>query len=157
MKIIGVIGGSVCSKEEYEIAYEVGKLIASEGHILLCGGGLGVMEAASKGAFESGGLTVGIMPGSNREESPPNPYIKIPIFTGMSDGRNSINVKSSDVVIAIGGGPGTLSEIALALKNAKPVILLNSLKVEKILEDKNLFIAKDILNLLKILKNLFYI
>lgn len=157
MKIIGVMGGSVCSKEEYEIAYEVGKLIASEGHILLCGGGSGVMEAASKGAFESGGLTVGIMPGSNREESPPNSYIKIPIFTGMSDGRNSINVKSSDLIIAIGGGPGTLSEIGLALKNKKPVILLNSLEVEKILKDKNLFIAKDILNLLKILKNLFYI
>lgn len=154
MKIVGVMGGSVCSKEEYEIAYEVGKLIALEGYILLCGGGFGVMEAVSKGAFESGGLTVGIMPGSNREESPPNPYIKIPIFTGMSDGRNSINVKSSDVVIAIGGGPGTLSEIALALKNKKPVILINSLMVEKILKDKNLFIAKDIPHFLEILKNL---
>lgn len=151
MKIIGVMGGSKCSKEEYEAAYEVGKLIAEKGYILLCGGGTGVMEAASKGAYEKGGITIGIMPGSGKEESPPNPYIKIPIFTGMSDGRNSINVKSSDLIIAIGGGTGTLSEIALALKNNKKVILFKSLNVEQILNDKNLQILKDIKEIYNIL------
>lgn len=160
MKIIGVMGGSMCTEEEYGIAYEVGKIIAKNGYILLCGGGSGVMEAASKGAYENGGLTVGIMPGSNSKESMPNPYIKIPIYTGMSDGRNSINVKSSDIVIAIGGGPGTLSEIALALKNNKPVILLKSLEVDLIKKYKNLFKAKNLNEFLKIFelleKKLFY-
>ncbi len=143
-KIIGVMGGSSCTKEEYEIAYGVGKIIGEKGYILLCGGGRGVMEAVSKGAFEFGGITIGIMPGSNYFESPPNPYIKIPIFTGMSDGRNSINVKSSNIVVAIGGGWGTLSEIALALKNEKKVIIFKSWKIEKLKEDKNIYFVKDL-------------
>jgi len=84
------------------------------------------MTAVAKGAKSRGGLTVGIMPGSDGDESPPNPYIDIPIFTGMSDGRNSINAKSSDIVIAIAGGAGTLSEIGLALKNRKKVISVGS-------------------------------
>ena len=144
MKIIGIMGGSLCSDEEWKIAYKIGKEIAKEGYILLCGGGSGIMEAAAKGAYEEGGITIGILPGSNKEESPPNPYIKIPIFTGMSDGRNSINVKTSDIVVAIGGGPGTLSEIALALKNKKPVILLESLEVDKIIENPNLYKASSV-------------
>ncbi len=143
-KIIGVMGGSSCTKEEYEIAYGVGRVIGERGYILLCGGGRGVMEGVSRGAFDVGGITIGIMPGSNYKESPPNPYIKIPIFTGMSDGRNSINVKSSDLVIAIGGGWGTLSEIALALKNEKKVIIFKSWRVEKLKEDKNLYVVKDL-------------
>lgn len=154
MKIIGIMGGSCCTKEEYEIAYQVGRLIARNGFVLLCGGGSGVMEAAAKGAFEEGGLTIGIMPGSNREESPPNPYIKIPVFTGMSDGRNSINAKSSDIVIAIGGGWGTLSEIALSLKNKKKVILLKSWNEKIEIKDENLFIAKNLKELEKIFKEI---
>lgn len=125
-KIIGVMGGSACTPEEYRLALDVGRLIASRGLILLCGGGSGVMEAAARGAREAGGLTIGILPGSNAEESPPNPHIALPIYTGMSDGRNAVNVKSSDIVIAIGGGFGTLSEIALALKCDKPVIVLRT-------------------------------
>ena len=120
------MGGSSCSKQIAEIAERVGELIAEKGGILLCGGGSGVMEACCKGAKSAGGLTIGIMPGSDRSESPPNEYIDVPIFTGMSDARNSINAKSSDVVIAIDGGSGTLSEIGLALKNGKPVIALDS-------------------------------
>jgi uncharacterized protein (TIGR00725 family) len=84
------------------------------------------MEAAARGARETGGTTLGILPGSDARESPPNPYIDLPVFTGMSDGRNSINAKTSDVVIAIGGGYGTLSEIAMALRNNKPVIALKT-------------------------------
>jgi len=125
-KIIGVMGGSSCTPQEYNMALEVGKIIAVRGLVLLCGGGTGVMEAAARGAKEGGGLTIGILPGSNAEETPPNPHIALPIFTGMSDGRNAINVKSSDLVIAIGGGFGTLSEIAMALRCGKPVIGLRT-------------------------------
>jgi hypothetical protein len=128
--IIGVMGASGGDAEACDEAYEVGRLIARRGAILLCGGRTGVMEAAAKGAKEEGGLTIGIMPGSNERESPPNPFIDIAIFTGMSDARNAINVRSSDAVIAVSGGFGTLSEIALALKLGKPVVLLRSWKFE---------------------------
>jgi len=129
--IIGVMGGSRCSDEESAIAERVGGLIAERGWILLCGGGSGIMTAVARGAKRSGGLTIGIMPGSNSSESPPNSYIDIPIFTGMSDGRNSINAKSSDIVIAIAGGTGTLSEIGLSLKNHKKVIAVKSWELSR--------------------------
>jgi hypothetical protein len=128
--IIGVMGASSCDARVVEEAYQVGQWIARGGAILLCGGLTGVMEAAAKGAKAEGGLTVGILPGSNERESPPNPYIDIAIFTGMSDARNVINVRSSDVIIALWGGFGTLSEIALALKVGKPVVLLHSWRFE---------------------------
>ena len=83
------------------------------------------MTAASQGAKEAGGLTVGILPGT-RKSSPANSYVDIPIFTGMGEARNAINVKSCRAAIAIGGEYGTLSEIALALKGGCPIILLNS-------------------------------
>jgi len=80
------------------------------------------MEAAARGAKEAGGLTLGILPGSDASGSPPNRHIDIAVFTGLSDARNAVNVKSAEVVIAIGGGHGTLSEIGLALRDGKPVI-----------------------------------
>jgi uncharacterized protein (TIGR00725 family) len=122
--IIGVMGGAVCSIAESEIAFETGKRIAEKGGILLCGGGKGIMEAVSRGAKSADGLVIGIMPGSDKLESPPNPYVDIAIYTGMSDARNAVNAKSSDVVIAISGEFGTLSEIAFALKCGKKVIAL---------------------------------
>jgi uncharacterized protein (TIGR00725 family) len=121
---IGVMGPSEAPEELYSLAEEVGRLIAEAGAILICGGGTGVMEAASKGARSAGGITVGILPGTNENEA--NQYVDIPIITGMGHGRNIINVRSSDVVIAIGGGYGTLSEIALALRTNKPVIGLST-------------------------------
>jgi len=124
--IIGVMGGAVCDEETAKTAFQVGQLIADRGAALLCGGGRGVMKAASAGAKSRQGLVIGIMPGSDAAESPPNEFIDIPIFTGMSDCRNAINAKSSDVLIAIDGECGTLSEIALALKNNKTVIGLKS-------------------------------
>jgi uncharacterized protein (TIGR00725 family) len=108
------------------MARQVGALIAKRGAVLLCGGRGGVMEAAARGAKEAGGLTIGIMPGMNASETPPNPYIDIAIFTGLRDGRNWVNVCASDAIIAVSGGYGTLSEIALALKIGKPVVLLHS-------------------------------
>ncbi len=124
--VIGVMGAGQCDETIGEMARRVGALIAQRGAVLLCGGRSGVMEAAARGAKEAGGLTIGIMPGMNASETPPNPYIDIAVFTGMHDGRNWVNVCSSDAIIAISGGYGTLSEIALALKIGKPVVLLHS-------------------------------
>jgi hypothetical protein len=123
-RIIGVMGGSACTPEEYALARTVGAMVAARGFVLLCGGGGGVMEAAARGAKEAGGLTLGVLPGSDARESPPNPYLDLAVFTGLSDARNAVNVKSSEAVIAVGGGPGTLSEIGLALRNGKPVFAL---------------------------------
>lgn len=124
--VIGVMGAGQCDEPTRRVAQQVGALIAERGAVVLCGGRGGVMEAAACGAKEAGGLTIGVMPGMNAGETPPNPYIDVAIFTGMHDGRNWINVCSSDAVIAIAGGFGTLSEIALALKIGKPVVLLHS-------------------------------
>lgn len=124
--IIGVMGPSACTAELAAKAEELGRLIAAAGHTLLCGGGSGVMEASAKGARSQDGLTVGIMPGRDAADSPPNPYIQVPVYTGMSEARNLVNVLTADVVVAVGGAYGTLSEIALALKCGKPVLLLDS-------------------------------
>jgi uncharacterized protein (TIGR00725 family) len=121
---IGVMGAGECPPEVFVLAEQVGKLLAQRGAVLICGGREGVMEAAAKGAKAANGVTVGILPES--DESGANPYIDIPIITGMGNGRNVINILSSQVVIAISGGYGTLSEIALALKTRKPVIALRS-------------------------------
>ncbi len=129
--IIGVMGGTVCDQHTAALAFQVGRLIAEGGAMLLCGGGQGVMQAVCQGAKSADGLVIGIMPGSNEIESPPNEFVDIALFTGMSDARNTINAKSSDVVIAIAGEFGTLSEIALALKAGKPVIALHSWDIAK--------------------------
>ena len=91
---------------------------------MICGGRGGVMEAAAKGAKEAGGITIGILPES--DDSGVNAYVDIPIVTGMGNGRNIINVLSSQAIIAISGGYGTLSEIALALKTRTPVVTCQS-------------------------------
>jgi uncharacterized protein (TIGR00725 family) len=124
--IIGVMGAAQCDAETAALAREVGRLIAQRGAVLLCGGGDGVMAAAAEGAKSAGGLTIGILPALNAEESPPNPFIDLALFTGLRDARNWINVCACDALIAIAGGYGTLSEIALALKVGKPIVLLRS-------------------------------
>jgi len=117
---IGVIGTGIADKETYDLAYTIGKKLGEEGAIIYTGGLGGVMEAALKGAYEVGAITVGILPGSKYEEA--NPFVKIPVLTGMGEARNVILVRSVEIIIAIAGGYGTLSEIALALKMWKPVI-----------------------------------
>ncbi|GAB4543070.1 MAG: TIGR00725 family protein [Thermodesulfovibrionia bacterium] len=119
-QIIGVIGGRRVKRELLITAEAVGRMIAERGLILICGGLTGVMEAVSKGAKEAGGITIGILPQDTKDEA--NPYIDIPIATGFGIGRNVIIVRTADVVIAIGGEYGTLSEIAFALQLGKPVI-----------------------------------
>lgn len=120
---IGVIGGGQCTREAYALALEVGRRIAERGGILISGGLGGVMEAASRGAKEAGGLTIGILPGFSASEA--NPYVDIPIVTGMSLARNLIIVRTAQVLIAIEGGYGTLSEIAFALQLEVPLVGLN--------------------------------
>lgn len=123
--VVGVMGGGEgASHEVCKQAYELGKQIAQEGWVLLNGGrSAGVMEASARGARENGGLTIGILSDTHAEHA--SSYIDIPIITGMGDGRNFINVLTSDAVVALPGRAGTISEIALALKNGKTVILLN--------------------------------
>lgn len=121
---IGVIGGSEVSPQLAELAEEVGREIARQGAALVCGGLGGVMEAACRGASDAGGLTIGILPGENRLTA--NPYVKIPIVTGLGYARNVVVVKSAQAVIAIDGSYGTLSEIGHALQSGIPVIGLKT-------------------------------
>ena len=123
-KQIAVVGsGEEISDEIVLVAERVGELLAEEGAVLICGGKRGVMEAACRGAKRKGGVTVGILPNEVEEA---NPHIDIAIVTGMGDARNVINVKSADALIAIHGGSGTLSEIALALKEGKRVVAIKT-------------------------------
>ena len=102
----------------------LGQLIAAEGWVLLNGGRrAGIMDASARGAFEQGGLTVGILPDDDTRDM--SPFIQIPILTGMGSARNTINALSSRVMVACPGGAGTLSEIALALKHGRAVVLMN--------------------------------
>jgi len=128
-KIVGVIGASRADTEILKLAEEVGAEIAKKGAAVVCGGLSGVMEAVCKGARENGGLTIGIIPSDNKADA--NKYIRIPIVTGMGIGRNVMLVKTADVIIAVGGEFGTLSEIAHALNIGKTVIGLRTWKLEQ--------------------------
>ncbi len=109
---VSVIGGGTISESEAELAEEVGRLLAERGHVVVCGGRGGVMEAACRGAHEAGGRTVGILPGTDRDAA--NPYVDVAIATGLGHARNPLVVMNGDAVIAIDGGSGTLSELGFA-------------------------------------------
>ncbi len=102
----------------------VGQLLADAGAVLICGGLGGVMAAACRGARAHGGVTVGILPGEDRGDA--NPWVDVPLATGLGELRNGLVVRSADVVLAVGGGYGTLSEVALALKMGRPVVGLGT-------------------------------
>jgi uncharacterized protein (TIGR00725 family) len=127
---IMISGAAEPRPEDLPLAEEAGRLLARAGAVVLTGGRTGVMEAACRGARSEGGTTLGILPGSDEAESPPNDHVSIAVFTGMGNGRNAILVRSADAVIAIGGRWGTLSEIALAANLGRPVVLLGSWKLE---------------------------
>lgn len=127
-RVIGVVGSGDRSRSTDAVAYEVGRLIAERGAMLVCGGLEGIMEAACRGAFESGGTTMGILPGETKDKA--NPYVTIPLPTGMGVGRNVLVVRASDSVIALGGSSGTLSEIAFALNIGVPVVDLGGWNID---------------------------
>ena len=129
MPQVGVIGAGYCSPETELLAEEVGREIARAGAILVCGGLGGVMLASARGAQREGGITVGILPGDSFEDA--NPFIQIPVVTGLGHARNVLVVRSAQVLIAVKGGYGTLSEVALALKMGKPVVGLHTWDVSK--------------------------
>ncbi len=132
---IGVIGGSSPDKESRQNAFRVGQLIAEKGAILVCGGLSGVMEAVSRGAKEAGGFTMGILPGNSLNDA--NIYIDIPVATGLGYGRNSLVVMNSDVIIAINGKYGTLSEIAYGCIYGKKVIGIGTWNVQGVIQVKS--------------------
>lgn len=122
--MIAVIGGSEPSALARDAAYQVGRGLATRGAIVVCGGLEGVMEAVCKGAKEAGGTTVGILPGNDPRDA--NPYVDIPISTGIGWARNSIVAKAGLAIIAIDGAYGTLSEIGHALSEGSPVVGLDT-------------------------------
>jgi uncharacterized protein (TIGR00725 family) len=109
-------------------AEEVGRLVAEAGAVVVCGGLGGVMEAACRGAKRAGGTTVGILPGADRAAA--NRYVDVALPTGLGEARNALVVRAADVLVAVGGSHGTLSEIALALKAGKRVIGLDTWAIE---------------------------
>ncbi|MBU0878766.1 MAG: TIGR00725 family protein, partial [Candidatus Omnitrophica bacterium] len=129
---VAVVGGNKCSRKIYKVAQKLGELIASEGWVLICGGGLGVMEAACKGAKEKGGLTVGILPSFDAREA--NPYLDIKIPTGLDYARNILVVRAAEVIVAIDGRYGTLSEIAFALNEGKRVYGIETWDIKGIIK-----------------------
>lgn len=131
---ISIIGGSKCSKRDYKIAQEVGRLIAQEGWTLVCGGRTGIMEAACRGAKEAGGTTVGILPSIDSKEA--NKYLDVNIPTGLGYARNVLVVRASEIIIAISGKYGTLSEIAFAFNEDRYVIGINTWKIKGVVQVK---------------------
>ncbi len=121
---VAVVGAGDASGTLYEKAQEVGRLVAGRGGVVVCGGLFGVMEAAARGATEAGGAAIGILPDEDRGRA--NRYLSYSVATGMGQARNLAVVCSGDVVIALGGECGTLSEIGLALKVGRPVVALES-------------------------------
>ncbi|WP_256300280.1 TIGR00725 family protein [Haloarchaeobius salinus] len=116
---VSVIGGSSVSDEEYERAAAVGRLLAEHGHTVVCGGLGGVMRGVCEGASGAGGRTVGILPGEDIAAA--NEYVDVPVATGLGHARNALVVMNGDAVVAIDGGPGTLSELGLAGVYDRPV------------------------------------
>jgi uncharacterized protein (TIGR00725 family) len=121
---VAVCGSDNAISEFVSLAEEVGAELARRGAVVVCGGRGGVMEGACRGAKEAGGSTIGILPGTDRRAA--NPYVDVAIPTGLGELRNGLVVACADVLIAVGGGYGTLSEIGLALKAGKPVVGLGT-------------------------------
>lgn len=115
-----VVGGGTCTTSEAATARSVGRGLAEAGFVVVTGGLGGVMEAACSGAHEAGGTTIGLLPGTDRAAA--NPDVDVALPTGMGEMRNVLVVRSVDVVVAVGGGHGTLSEIAFALRTGVPVV-----------------------------------
>ena len=123
-----MVGAGDASAAQRAAAEAVGGLLAEAGAVVVTGGLGGVMEAACKGAAAAGGLTLGILPGTDRGEA--NPHVTLAVPTGMGEARNALVVRAADALVAIGGEWGTLSEVALARKAGKPVVGLDTWDLE---------------------------
>ncbi|WP_354644350.1 TIGR00725 family protein [Kitasatospora camelliae] len=120
---VAVVGPSEAGERQRALARRVGELLADRGAVVLCGGLGGVMEAVCEGAAGRGGTTVGLLPGEDRARG--NPYLTVGLTTGLGELRNGLLVRSCDAVLAVGGSWGTLSEVALAVRTGRPVVLLD--------------------------------
>ena len=125
MAVVGTGEASPAAEREAEA---VGRLLAERGAVVVCGGLGGVMAAACRGAKSAGGTTVGILPGSDRSEA--NPWVDVAVATGMGEARNAVVVRTADAVVAVAGGYGTLSEMALALRLGRPVVALGGWDID---------------------------
>jgi uncharacterized protein (TIGR00725 family) len=125
---VAVVGPGDATREQIEAAEWIGRGLAQRSAVLVCGGLGGVMAAACRGAASAGGLTVGILPGLDRADA--NAWVQVAIATGLGELRNGLVVRAADVVIAIGGAYGTLSEVALALKSGVPVLGLDTWAID---------------------------
>lgn len=120
VRAVAVVGAGAASEDEQRVAFEVGRLLAERGVVVITGGLDGVMAAASRGAASAGGVVVGLLPGLSRDEA--NPWVGVAVPTGMGELRNGLVVRAADALVAVGGELGTLSEVALALKAGKRVV-----------------------------------
>ncbi len=123
-RLVSVVGGHAAGREEERLARRLGRLLASAGLVVVCGGMAGIMQAVCRGAAEEGGLTVGILPVD--DPSLANPWVRIPLPTGMGSARNRLVALAGRAMVAVGGRYGTLSEIAFALDAGRPVCSLGS-------------------------------
>lgn len=122
-KIVSVIGTSTATPELYELARETGRLLAERGCVVVCGGRGGVMEGVCRGVRERGGTSVGLLPTSIEEA---NPYVDLPIVTGLGELRNMAVASAGAALISIGGAYGTLTELGFALRQGKRVVGLRT-------------------------------
>jgi len=134
-KVVGVIGGHSCTQEVEQLAQDLGKNLAKVVDILVCGGLSGTMKAVCQGFKATGGLTIGIIPSYDKSDA--NSYVDIVIPTGLGLARNVLVVKSADLVVALPGEAGTLSEIAYCIQFGIPVISLNSWDIKGVIKTKS--------------------
>jgi uncharacterized protein (TIGR00725 family) len=128
-RLVAVCGESDPQTSLADVAFELGRGIAQRDAVLICGGLTGVMEHAARGARAAGGLTIGLLPGEDPDEA--NEYVQVAIATGLGHARNAILARTADGVVALGGGLGTLSEIALALRNGRPTIGIQTWRFDR--------------------------
>lgn len=157
MRIIGIMGATKATKEDLKNAYEIGKYCAKKGYATLTGGlKYGVMEEGLRGAKENNGLTIGIMPTDNKDEF--SKYADIPVVTTMKAGRSYIEILTSDIIVACGVSAGTSSEISLAIKPNKKIILVNGYEEANVFYKKlaanQIFIAKDYSEAIQLIEEL---
>jgi len=128
-RLVAVCGESDPQTSLADLAFELGRGIAERNAVLVCGGLTGVMEHAARGARAAGGLTIGLLPGEDPDDA--NEYIDFAIATGLGHARNAILARTADGIVAVGGGLGTLSEIALALRNRRPTIGIKTWRFDR--------------------------